>query len=139
MARAYSMDLRARVAGWVRAGHSCRAAAVHFGVSAASAIRWAARERDTGSCKPKPMGGRVAKLLAHRDWLVARLMGKKATLEELRAELAERGIRVSHGALWAFVHREGLSFPEGGPARRRAGPSRRKTAARALADASGQG
>lgn len=139
MARPYSMDLRERVVGWIRAGHSCREAAAHFAVSVASAVRWAARERDTGTPAAKPMGGRVAKLLPHRDWLVARLMGKRVTLEQLRAELAERGVRVSYGALWSFVHREGLSFPEGGPARRRAGPPRRRSAARAVAALPRQG
>ena len=28
----------------------------------------------------------------------------------LQAELAARGVRVSYGALWNFVHAEGLSF-----------------------------
>jgi transposase len=139
MTRPYSMDLRERVVGWVRAGHSCREAAARFGVSVASAVRWAARERETGTPAAKPMGGRVAKLLPYRDWLVARLMGKRVTLDQLRAELAAHGVRISHGALWLFVHREGLSFQEGGPARRRAGPSRRRPAARALAKTPGQG
>jgi transposase len=31
-------------------------------------------------------------------------------LRALQAELADRGIRVSYGALWRFVHRAGLSF-----------------------------
>ena len=132
MARPYSMDLRERVVGWIKAGHACREAAARFGVSVASAVRWAARERETGTPAAKKMGGRQVKLLPHRDWLVARLLGERVTLQQLRAELARRGVRVSYGALWRFIHRERLSFPEGGPARRRAGPPRRRAAARAV-------
>jgi putative transposase len=139
MSGPYSLDLRERVVGCIRAGHSCRAAAARYEVSVASAVRWAQRERDTGSCAAKKMGGRRVKLAAHRAWLVERLMGKRVTLEQLRAELAAIGVRVSYGALWRFVHAEGLSFPEGGPARRRAGPQRRRSAARAVAQAPGQG
>ena len=45
MSKALSVDLRERVVGAIAAGASCRAAAVRFGVSAASAIRWAALAR----------------------------------------------------------------------------------------------
>ena len=39
MGHCYSLDLRVRVAGFVEAGHSCRAAARHFGVSDSCAIK----------------------------------------------------------------------------------------------------
>jgi transposase len=37
--RSYSLDLRVRIAGFVEAGHSRRAAARHFGVSDSCAIK----------------------------------------------------------------------------------------------------
>jgi transposase len=40
------------------------------------------------------------------------------TLRALLAELAERGVVVSYGAVWTFVHREGLSFKKKRSARR---------------------
>ena len=79
MAGPYSLDLRKRVVGWICAGHSCREAAARFQVSVASAVRWAQRERATGSCAARTMGGRQVKLAPHRAWLVERLMGKKGT------------------------------------------------------------
>jgi transposase len=140
MARAYSTDLRERVVGLIRAGQSCRAAAARFGMSIASAVRWSARERETGSVAALPMGGRKSSRLAERrDWLLARLAENGMTLRRLQAELAERGVRISRSALGVFVERQKWSFPASGPARRRAGPSRRRSAARALARAPGQG
>jgi transposase len=139
MARAYSRDLRERVVGSVQAGRSCRATAALFGVSVASVVKWSARFRQTGSAAAKPMGGpRPLKLEPEREWLTQRLAEKGVTLRALVRALSERGIRISYGALWSFVHREGLSFPQGGPARRRAGPRRRRPAAHPLEGPSGQ-
>ena len=39
MGHCYSLDLRVRVADFVEAGHSCRAAAQHFDVSESFAIK----------------------------------------------------------------------------------------------------
>jgi transposase len=41
----------------INEGLSCRAAAVRFGVSAASAIRWRALVRRQGDARPGPLGG----------------------------------------------------------------------------------
>jgi len=112
MGRPYSLDLRERVAFAVRDGMSCRDAAVHFGVSHSSAIRWARRSREAGSPAAKPMGGkRPFSLAAERDWVLARLTAKPdITLRELLAELLDRGVLVSYFAVWNIVHRSGHSF-----------------------------
>ena len=39
MTQSYSVDLRVRVVAFVEAGHTCRAAARHFGVSDSFAIK----------------------------------------------------------------------------------------------------
>ena len=52
MGHCYSLDLRVRVADFVEAGHSCRAAAGHFDVSESFAIKLVRRTRDTGSPAP---------------------------------------------------------------------------------------
>ena len=57
MSKALSLDLRERVVAAVSGGASRRQAAERFGVSAASAIRWCALDRDTGSPQAKPQGG----------------------------------------------------------------------------------
>ena len=45
------------------------------------------------------------------DWLLARIADKPdLTLRALLAELAADGVTVSHGALWAFFVREGITF-----------------------------
>ena len=54
MAQSYSLDLRVRVAGFVEAGHSCRAAARHFRVSDSFAIKLMRRQRQSGSPAPAP-------------------------------------------------------------------------------------
>jgi transposase len=70
--KALSVDLRGRVVAAVAGGMSCHAAAVRFGVSVASAIRWSALERETGSVAPKALGGAGAlagsKRMPHGSW-----------------------------------------------------------------------
>jgi transposase len=44
MTQSFSLDLRVRVAAFVEAGHSCRAAARHFDVSDSCAIKGSAQE-----------------------------------------------------------------------------------------------
>ena len=112
MARAYSLDLRERVVAAVASGQSCRTAAGRFGVSVASVVKWSQRFRATGSAAAKPMGGpRPYALEGERDWLLARVgEAPDLTLRALAAELAARGILVSHYAVWHLLIREGITF-----------------------------
>jgi transposase len=122
MARPYSVDLRERVVARVEAGDSCRTVAKRFGVSVSSVVKWSQRKRQTGSLAAKPMGGaRRLVLSGERDWLLSRIAEKPdLTLRGLLAELAERGVAVSYGAIWGFFASEGISFKKK-PARRRTG------------------
>jgi transposase len=112
MARAYSLDLRERVAAAVASGQTCRSVADLFNVSVASVVKWSQRARTTGSAAAKPMGGHRPYLLEReRDWLLARLAAKPdLTLHALLDELRERGIVVSCDTLWRFLKREQISF-----------------------------
>lgn len=122
MVRPYSLDLRERVVSAVEAGQSCRAVARTFCVSVASVVKWSQRARRTGSAAAKPMGGKRPVLLAgQRAFILGRIkQAPHISLRALAAELGERGITVSYGAVWTFVHREGLSHKKK-PAARRAG------------------
>jgi transposase len=139
MGRPYSLDLRERVIGAVHDGMSCEEAADLYQVSKSSAIRWARRERETGSAAALPMGGKRAFALAEqRDWLLGRVAAKRdITLRELLAELADRGIAVSYYALWHILDDAGISFKKK-PARQRTGPAGRCAPARPVAAISGQ-
>ena len=111
MVRPYSLDLRERVVAAV-AGGSCRSVAEAFCVSVASVVKWSQRFRATGSAAARPMGGKRPVLLAgQRAFILDRIAtDPDLSLRALAAELAERGVVVSYGAVWTFVHREGLSF-----------------------------
>jgi len=124
MVRPYSLDLRERVVAAVESGQTCRAVAETFGVSVASVVKWSQRHRATGTPQAKPMGGKRPVLLAgQRAFILERIEAvPDLSLRALAAELAERGIVVSYGAVWSFVHREGLSFKKNRAARR-AGPA----------------
>jgi transposase len=139
MARPYSKDLRDRVAVFVVSGGTCRAAAARFGVGVATAVRWSQRLRTSGSAAAKPMGGvRRAVLAGERDWLLARIAERPdLSLRAIRAELADRGVKVSYDAVWRFYLREGFSFKKK-PVRHRAGSSGRGAQARSLAAPSGE-
>ena len=139
MTRAYSNDLRERVAASVSGGRSCRETARLFEVSVASVVKWSQRFRATGSAAAKPMGRRQPRsLAAERDWLLARLAAvPDLTLRAVVVELSERGVVTSYGSVWRIVHDAGISFKKN-PVRHRAGSSRRGAKADPLEDTSGQ-
>ena len=112
MPRPLSFDLRSRVLAAGEGGLSCRRAAERFGVSAASAIRWAALRRAGGDARPKPQGGdRLShKTEAHADLIHAALDAvPDLTLGELRMQLRAEGADVSVTALWRFCRRHKLT------------------------------
>ena len=113
MTKALSLDLRERVVAAFESEMSCRQAAERFGVGAASAVRWCARARDTGTPKSAPQGGdrRSQRIEAVRD-LILGIVDRTCdiTLVELQAELAVQGHRFSIGALWRFFARNGITW-----------------------------
>ena len=137
MARAYSDDLRERVAA-ASLERTCRETAELFAVSVSSVVKWAQRLRASASAAAKPMGGaRRQHLQAERDWLLRRIEEKPdITLHEVLAELAARGVKTSYGAVWRLYDRNGISFKKN-RARQRAGSTRRRPTARPLEDVSG--
>lgn len=125
MPRAYSNDLRERVAASVNGGRSCRETATLFGVSVASVVKWSQRQRATGSAAAKPVGRQQPRSLAgERDWLLARLEAMPdLTLRALVAELGERGVMTSYGSVWRIVRDARLSFKKKDTVRHRARPA----------------
>lgn len=107
-----SNDLRERVVAAVMAGESCRSAAARFGIAVSSAVKWSQRYRETGSVAPGKMGGHRKRVLdPHRDFIIERInQTPHLTLHGLKDELAARGVKVSHNAVWLFLRREGLRF-----------------------------
>src|SRR5262245_48099589 len=112
MARAYSDDLRERVASAVLSGRSVREVAAAFGVSVASAVEWSQRLRTTGSASSRQMGGYRQRVLAgEQQWLLLRLEEcPHLTVRGLAAELAERGYAVSPNTVWSLLRKVGYSF-----------------------------
>ena len=112
MAKPYSSDLRRRAIGLVEAGQSRRAVAKLLDLDKSTVILWVKEYRATGRQAAKPMGGRRRfALLAERDWLLARIAAAPdLTVRALRAELAERGTKVSYDAVWRLLRDERLTF-----------------------------
>src|SRR5215210_3928570 len=126
MGHCYSVDLRVRVADFIEAGHSCRAAAEHFDVSESFAIKLVRRTRDTGSPAParqgRPPGG--GQLVAYETFLVETVETRPAiTMPELAARLLdEHGIVAAPAMLSRFLCRRGFTYkktPDGGGVRTR--------------------
>lgn len=125
MARAYSNDLRERVAA-AAAKRPCREVASLFGVSVASVVKWSQRLRRTGTAAAKPPGsvpGR-SRLLPHRAWLLERIKVPGMTTRALAVELGERGVVADHVAIWRLLKEAGFSFKKNA-VRQRAGSARR--------------
>jgi len=112
MVRPLSNDLRERVVAAAVAGESCRSVAERFGVAVSSVVKWSQRQRATGSVAPRKMGGYRKPILdPHRTFIVERIaQTPHLTLHGLKDELAARGVKVSHNAVWTFIRREGLTF-----------------------------
>jgi transposase len=138
MARAYSNDLRERVAAAVAAGRTCREVAGLFGVSVASAVKWSQRQRQEGSAASRRMGGYRKRLLEpHRALVVERLQAvPDMTVREMVAELAEHGIASCPVSVWRLVRSAGLSFKKK-PVRRRTAAPEGGASARAMEEVSG--
>lgn len=126
MSRPYSDDLRVRAVAAVDGGMSRHQAAKVFSVSVSTMVRWVQAHRRTGSVSPRPMGGARGFRIDGEDraWLLARIAETPdLTLEEMRRELLSvRGLSASHGAVWRFCDREGLTFKKNS-ARRAARPA----------------
>ena len=113
MSKALSVDLRDRVVAAIEGGMSCRQAALRFGVSASSAIRWRALSRLQGDVRPGPLGGdrRSGRIEAHAALILGLLEQKRdITLAELRAGLAEHGVLAGMATLWRFFDRRKITL-----------------------------
>jgi len=86
--------------------------ATRFGVSVSSVVKWSQRLRATGSVAPGKMGGHRKRVLEpHRAFIVEEIgRTPHLTLHGLKDLLANRGVLVSHNAVWQFLRREGLRF-----------------------------
>jgi transposase len=132
MTKAYSLDLRERIARFVDGGRSRHAAAAHFGVSVSFVVKLMAALRATGSFAPKPGGGwRYSKLDPHRDFLMRRVREKDdITMPELAAELAERGTVVAPSSISRWLIRNGYRFKKNAAGQRTGSTRHRKGARR---------
>jgi putative transposase len=86
-------------------------AAAQFDVGVSTVVHWVRRWRETGSVAAKPMGGDHRSVLTgERDWILRRIEAMPdLTLEELRAELKDRGVIVGYGTVWRFFEREDIT------------------------------
>lgn len=113
MGKSSSADLRVRILGEIERGHSCRAAALRFGVAPSTAIRLAQRKAQTGSLAPARQGRPVGsgRLAAHMDALTGWVEEQgDLTLPELAARLwEERGVKVDPSWLSRVLRSAGFT------------------------------
>lgn len=110
MSMSLSIDLRVLAA--VAAGATHREAAERFGVIAASVSPWRARERELGDPRPKALGGdrRSNRIEADHDVVLAALgPDRDATIEEVRAGLAAKGLIFGFGTIQRFFARHAVT------------------------------
>lgn len=121
MARPYSIDLRQRAMDRLAAGETSYEAAAALKVAVSSVIKWAQRQRATGSAAPGQMGGHRRPLIAgaDRDWVLAEVeRAPHVTIAILAAGLAARGLTIHPASVARFLHREGKSFKKNRSSRR---------------------
>lgn len=113
MPKALSVDLRSRVVSAIANGLSCRQAAIRFGLSPSTAIRWQALVRTQGDVKPKPQGGNQRSHIVdiHSEVILGLVAEKDdMTLDEISQALAQRSITISRVAIWRFFKRRKMTF-----------------------------
>ena len=115
MGKPYSLDLRHRICRYVATGNSCRAAGRVFGVSAATAVRYASEHRERGNIAPKPQGrpaGRFGKLAPYTDFLIEIVRAEPdITLRELASALEDtHGVSVQLSSIHRALQRTGFSY-----------------------------
>ena len=114
MTQSYSLDLRVRVADFVAAGHSCRAAARHFRVSDSFAIKLMQRQRQSGSPAParqgRPRG--TGKLAPYETFLIQAVESQPdITMPDLAARLwEEHSVWAAPATLSRFLCRRGFTY-----------------------------
>ena len=81
--------------------------ATRFGVAVSSVVKWSQRHRATGSVAPGKMGGHRKPVLdPYRAFIKERIsQTPHLTLHKLKDELAARGVKVSHNAVWMSAAR----------------------------------
>jgi transposase len=134
MPKPYSLDLRERVVSYVETGHSRRAAAGHFRVSASFVINLMTAFRERGGVAPKALGGwRHSKLDPHRVFILHRVAEKDdISMPELACELqAASGVKADPASLSRWLIRNGLSFKKK-PSGQRMRSARRAPGARGV-------
>lgn len=114
MGRAYSLDLRERVARHVAEGGSRRGAGRHYGVSASTAVRIAASVAERGTLAPRRQGrppgqGKLAPYVGFLVEIVEAV--PDITMPELAEALeAEHGVRVHPSSISRVLIRNGLTY-----------------------------
>src|SRR5215218_5912267 len=120
MTHSYSLDLRMRVAAFVEAGHSRRAAARHFKVSDSFALKLMQRQRQCGSPAParqgRPRG--TGKLACYEAFLIRTVEARPdITMPELAARLLdEHGVSAAPATLSRLLCRRGFTYKNAGAA-----------------------
>ena len=113
MSKALSLDLRQRtLAAVLEDGLTHRQAAERFKVSAASVSRWRTLAAEGAVPMHGPLGGdrRSHVVEAEAETILEVFHAQRdMTLLELRAGLAERGLRFGYGTLWRFFARRGYT------------------------------
>lgn len=106
-----SFDLRERAIAAYDAGVSQEEIAFQFSISVSSVKRWLRRRRETGSFealispgRPRTLDDSASKLLG--EWL---LIQNDLTLKQLRQRFTEHGYHVGTTAIFALLHRDGIS------------------------------
>ena len=114
MTHALSGDLRRRVTDAISEGQSRRAAAEHYSVSAATAVRWQKRLEETGSTEPdfigRPRG--TGKLGPYSDAIIAKVEAQPdITMPDLAAWLlSEHGVGADPSNLSKLLCRAGFTY-----------------------------
>ena len=138
MAQPLSNDLRKRIVKAVDDGQSRNATAKQYAVSISAVVKLMQRWSGTGSIAPAQQGKPPEFKLALHEARVRKLVAERPdiTLAEMKARLAQAGIKVSKSAIDRFLNHLDLGYKKNA-ARQRAGQAGRSGRPRPVERGSG--
>jgi putative transposase len=121
MVKPHSMDLREHAMQRLATGETTYQVAAALNVAVSSVIKWAQKQRKSGSVEPGKMGGHKPFIIdgEHKSFVLNHIKSNPNTsLHDLAEVLEQRGLKVHTSSISRFLQREEVTLKKDQPLER---------------------